>query len=1072
MQRHADSETARQRSSAHQPLGQLRRWARLLLLLGLILPYGPAPRRAAAADPTPVLQSDFEDGTVQGWAPQGGLTLAASSEAAHAGTFSLKATGRTDTWNGPSRDLRATLQKGASYQVSAFVRLLAGQPASTLKATVKRTPSGGSDTYEQVATSTTNGVTDAAWVELTGQYSFATDVDALVLYIESDNATAEFYLDDVTITMLSTPPPDTSGLTSDFETGTAQGWTARGGETVAVTNEAAHGGTFSLKASGRTQTWNGPSRDVLGKLTRGSKYTISVWVRLAPGEPETQLRVSLQRTYQGSTTYETIIPNTAVTADQWVRLETSYSVGNDADALTLYVESASGLAAFYIDDFALTYVPLLPVQTDIPSLKDVLAGTFLIGAAIPPSQTSDIHADLLKKHFNSVTAENAMKWESIEPQEGQYTWADADTIVQFAKANGIQVRGHTLAWHSQTPAWVFQDAGGADLQPSPESKALVLQRLENHIRALAGRYKDDIYAWDVVNEVFEPSEAGCMRQSSWYKLTGLDFIRTAFRVAREVAPGAKLFINDYNTEQPQKRDCMYTLVRDLRAEGVPIDGVGHQMHVNIDNPALPALEAMITKFIDLGVEQHITELDISIYPNSTDRYTSVPQETLVKQGYRYKEIFDLFRRYKSQITSVTVWGVSDDHTWLKSFPITRLDLPLLFDEQLQAKYAYWGVVSPAQLPPLIQKLDSSAGSPAVDGETERLWANLPATTLPPTSTLAASFQTRWDTSQLYVLVEVQDPAADPDDRVELFVDENNAKTSTYQPDDAHYTVRRSGAADAPAVVRALPGGYRIEAALPFKSPAVLKQKIGFDLRVTDASGAQRVISWNDQTNSQNSDTSKFGTLTLIEAVKTTDVLPGTPQVDAQEEGAWKDAAPIVTSTWIQGTSGATATLRLLWDATHLYVLAHVRDPLLSKASSNPWEQDSLELFVDQNNAKSLSYQNDDGQYRVNYANERSFGGAASTERFVTATRVVSDGYLVEAAIRLDAIQPQPDTLIGFDAQVNDDGAGTGTRSSTVTWNDPTGQSYQSAARLGVLRLAAAPVQPPPQFLQYLPVVRR
>ncbi|GAB4213154.1 MAG: endo-1,4-beta-xylanase XynA [Roseiflexaceae bacterium] len=1042
-------------------------WARLILLIGLVLSVGPVARPVVAADPTIILQSDFEDGTTQGWVPQGAITLAASTEAAHGGTFSLKSTGRTQDWNGPSRDLRPLLQKGVTYTISGQVRLVAGQPASTLKATIKRTPTGGSANYEQVATSATDGVTDAAWVELRGQYSFATDVDELVLYVESSDPTSEYYLDDLLITTTTAPPPDQSGLTSDFETGTVEGWIGRGGETVAVTSEAAHGGSYSLKTTGRTQTWNGPSRNILGKLSRGAKYSISVWVMLAPGEPETQLRVSLQRSYQGSTNYDTLIPNTTVTAGQWVKLATTYTMGYDVDDLYLYVESDSGLAAFYIDDFALAYVPQLPVQTDIPALKEVLAGSFLIGAAIPPSQTTTSHADLLKRHFNSITAENAMKWEAIEPQEGQFTWSDADTIVQFANANGIKVRGHTLLWHSQVPAWVFQDAGGNPLQPSPASKALVLQRLENHIRALAGRYKDDIYAWDVVNEVIEPSETGCMRQSPWYTLTGLDFIRTAFRVAREVAPDAKLFINDYNTEQPQKRDCLYNLVRDLRAEGVPIDGVGHQMHVNIDNPPLPALEQMLTKFIDLGIEQQITELDVSVYTNGTDSYTSIPQETLIKQGYRYKELFDLFRRYQSQITSVTLWGVSDDHTWLTSFPINRLDLPLLFDEQLQAKYAYWGIVNPAQLPPLIQRLDVTQGTPAIDGEAERQWETLPATSLPPTSTLSAGFRALWDANHLYVLVDVQDSSADANDSVELFVDENNAKSSTYQEDDAHYTIRRGTANAIPAAVKTLPGGYRVEAAIPLKSAVVLKQRIGFDLRVTDASGAQRVISWNDPTRSQNTDTSKFGTLTLVERVQAADVTPGTPLIDAVEEAAWQEATAISTGVRVQGTSGATATLRLLWDATHLYVLAHVRDPLLSKASSNPWEQDSIELFIDQNNAKTSSYQDDDGQYRVNYANERSFGGGASSERFVSATRVVSDGYVVEAAIKLDAIQAREGSLIGFDAQVNDDGQGNGSRTSVVTWSDPTGQSYQSPARLGVLRLAGAPL-----FNQYLPLVRR
>ncbi|HEU4324296.1 MAG TPA: endo-1,4-beta-xylanase [Roseiflexaceae bacterium] len=1045
----------------------LRRWATLLLLAGLVLSFGPIGRPVAIAAPTVILQSDFEDGTAQGWVPQGAVTLAATTEAAHGGTHSLKTTGRTADWNGPSRDLRLLLQKGVTYVITGYVRLPVGQPASTLKATIKRTPSGGTATYEQVAASATNGVTDAGWVELRGQYAFSTDVDELVLYFESADPTGEFYLDDLMITTTETPPPDQSGLASTFETGTVEGWTARGDDAVAVTTEAAHGGTYSLKSSGRTQTWNGPSRDVLGKLSKGAKYNISVWVKLAAGEPTTELRLSLQRTYQGTTNYDTIVPNTAVTADQWVRLSTDYTMAYDVDALTVYVESASGLASFYIDDFALTFVPLLPVQTDIPSVKDVLADYFPIGAAIPASQTADIHADLLKKHFNSITAENAMKWEAIEPQEGQFTWTEADAIVQFTRDNGMMIRGHTLVWHSQVPAWVFQDASGNPLQPSAESKALVLQRMENHIRALAGRYKDDIYAWDVVNEVIEPSEAGCMRQSPWYTLTGLDFIRTAFRVAREVAPNAKLFINDYNTEQVQKRDCLYNLVRDLRAEGVPIDGVGHQMHINIDNPSLPALENMITKFIDLGVEQHITELDVSIYTNSTDSYTTVPQEIMIKQGYRYKEVFDLLRRYKSEITSVTLWGVSDDHTWLKSFPITRLDLPLLFDEQLQAKHAYWGIVNPSKLPPIIQRLNVTQGTPAIDGAAELLWSGLPTTTLPPTTTLGASFKALWDAGHLYVLADVQDSTVDAGDTVELFIDENNAKTDTYQEDDARYSIPRSGAATIPASVRPLPGGYRVEAAIPLKNAAALKRAVGFDLRVTDASGAQRVISWNDPTRSQNSDTSKFGTLTLVERQQTADVLPGTPQVDAVEEAAWRDAEPIRTGVWVQGTSGATATLKLLWDANHLYVLAHVRDPLLSKSSSNPWEQDSLELFVDQNNAKTSSYQNDDGQYRVNYANERSFGGGASTERFVSATRVVSDGYVVEAAIRLDAIQPQPGALVGFDAQVNDDSTGTGARSSVVTWSDPTGQSYQSASRLGVLRLLAAP-----SFTQYLPMVRR
>ena len=141
---------------------------------------------------------------------------------------------------------------------------------------------------------------------------------------------------------------------------------------------------------------------------------------------------------------------------------------------------------------------------------------------------------------------------------------------------------------------------------------------------------------------------------------------------------------------------------------------------------------------------------------------------------------------------------------------------------------------------------------------------------------------------------------------------------------------------------------------------------------------------------------------------------------------------------------------MLWDDEHLYVLAVVSDSLLSKASTNPWEQDSIEVFVDQNNAKTKSYQSDDGQYRVNFDNEQSFGGSASADALVSAVQIVPGGYIVEVAITLDVIEPERGMVIGFDFQVNDDGLGDGVRSGVVTWNDTTGQAYQNASTFGVL----------------------
>ncbi|MEZ4621072.1 MAG: endo-1,4-beta-xylanase [Caldilineaceae bacterium] len=217
-----------------------------------------------------------------------------------------------------------------------------------------------------------------------------------------------------------------------------------------------------------------------------------------------------------------------------------------------------------------------------------------------------------------------------------------------------------------------------------------------HIRAVVDRYKDVVNVWDVVNEVIDENQPDCLRRSRWYELTGKAYIGTAFHVAHEVAPNAALLINDYSTTNPRKRQCIYDLVQELQADGVPVDGVGMQMHTNIQSPTPQVVETTIRKFAELG-QVHITEFDMSIYTNNTDSYESVPEAVLVRQGERYRELFDIFKRNSDLIGSVTFWGMADDHTWLKTWPTTRLNLPLPFDEQLQPKEAFWGIVDPSRL---------------------------------------------------------------------------------------------------------------------------------------------------------------------------------------------------------------------------------------------------------------------------------------------------------------------------------------------------------------------------------------
>ncbi|GAA2041723.1 endo-1,4-beta-xylanase [Polymorphospora rubra] len=515
-------------------------------------------------------------------------------------------------------------------------------------------------------------------------------------------------------------------LDNTFEDGTSQGWTPRADETVAPSTATAHAGTRSLAVTGRTRSWEGPVRDLLDVVELGTRYTLSVWVRLAAGEPSTQARLSVERRTDGTPTYDQVVGNTAVTAGGWVNLRGQYTLATDVEFLTTYVETASGTAAFHIDDFLLTAEPSLPIQTDIPPVKDVV-DEFPIGAAVGPAQLIGNHAQLLRRHFNSVVAGNAMKWDATQPTEGTFRFTDADRIVAFAQTNNMEVRGHTLVWHQQTPAWVFKDAAGNDMTATPANKALLLSRLEDHIRGVAGHYAGDISAWDVVNEVIDENQSDGMRRSRWFEITGLDYIRTAFRVARQVDPAAKLYINDYNTNVPSKRDKLYNLVAQLKAEGVPVDGVGHQMHVNIDWPSISETEAMLTKFIPLGVDQQITEMDISIYTNNSESFPTPPRDRLLKQAYRYRDLFDLYRRYASEITSVTLWGLADDDTWLDTFPVTRNDAPLLFDERLQAKPAYWGVVDPTKIE------TTPSPTPTTPPPTTPPPTTPPPTTPPPTT---------------------------------------------------------------------------------------------------------------------------------------------------------------------------------------------------------------------------------------------------------------------------------------------------------------------------------------------------
>lgn len=336
-------------------------------------------------------------------------------------------------------------------------------------------------------------------------------------------------------------------------------------------------------------------------------------------------------------------------------------------------------------------------KQDDKGLKDYYKNYFPIGVAVTPAQLKDpAQSALILKNFNSITAENVMKMGPIHPEEDRYNWRDADSIVAFAVANGLKIRGHNLCWHSQAPRWMFRDETGNNV-----TKAVLLDRLKAHIYAVVGRYKGKIYAWDVVNEAISDDPKTLFRNSLWYQICGEDYIAKAFEYAHQADPDAVLFYNDYNTESPEKRERIFQLLKKLKAAGVPVHGVGLQGHWSIAHPSEAFLIAAIDRFASLDLKVQVTELDMSIYTdgniveqagNKESRGFTADREE--KQQAQYTRMFRVFRAKKELITGVTFWNLSDRSSWLDNFPIRgRKNFPLLFDEHLMPKKAYWDVVN-------------------------------------------------------------------------------------------------------------------------------------------------------------------------------------------------------------------------------------------------------------------------------------------------------------------------------------------------------------------------------------------
>jgi len=349
-------------------------------------------------------------------------------------------------------------------------------------------------------------------------------------------------------------------------------------------------------------------------------------------------------------------------------------------------------------------------------LKNAYKNAFLMGSAVNDDIVSgkdQQSQQIVLEHFNTLTLENAMKAEVINPQPGVFNFKLADDYVTFAQKNKMFIIGHTLVWHNQTPAWFFTQENG-----QPNTSEQQIERMRQHIQTVAGRYAGKVHAWDVVNEVI--ADDGSYRPTTWVKGVGSGdaLVKHAFKFASEYAPNTELYYNDFNAWRPTKRDGIVRMVKMLQKAGIRIDGIGIQGHWGLNFPKNTYIEQAIDAYAALGLKVMITELDVDVLPltregqiigtgmlhpqfqleefkNYLDPYAAgLPDDVQQQLSARYAELFKIFYAKREKIARVTLWGVADDMSWKNGYPIAdRTNYPLLWDRNKQAKPAFEAVLN-------------------------------------------------------------------------------------------------------------------------------------------------------------------------------------------------------------------------------------------------------------------------------------------------------------------------------------------------------------------------------------------
>ena len=794
-------------------------------------------------------------------------------------------------------------------------------------------------------------------------------------------------------------------------------------------------------------------------------------------------------------------------AGKWTKFEGTYKIPSGAKKVVIRILEQGDwqepgsciMGKYYVANVSMKKItkPKPEIEENIPdwkaSVTESLGNGSIAGTAIMSSEISDdTLMALVKKHFNAVTFGNELKPDALfnyqigqsvdsttitfqgkelkvpvvnDKQENlDFSRADAmlDKILEWNNANPnnkIRVRGHVLVWHSQTPEWFFHE--DYDVAKPYADKETMNRRLEWFIfsvfdhyfgKAANGKYDGLFYGWDVVNEAVNgntyrddkvisdasdtsTSDTRHGSNSMWWRVyKSNEFIINAFKYANKYAPkDVELYYNDFGETDNTKCEGIVKLINDVKsAEGTRLDALGMQAHYNVDGFSAAQFKSVAKKYAQAAGKVQLTELDFKA-SSTYDGTAATKESEYTKMAYCHKNLYEAIKALKEEgtnVSGITVWGVIEPNSWLHSQSNLgggasgSAQCPLLFDGNYKAKPAYWAYVDATKLQPAIQKVTiTEAKDGNIAGETYTI----------DQGEVQAEFIPVWDADGLTVQVKVKDTTVNDADAVTVYVDPENS-ASDITPDKV--TVARTAAA-------AIAGGYQATVKVSMKNLKVAQQ-ISLDVVVNNDG---KTGSFNDLTGKQESSSKYYAVATMKPGIEK--IPYGTISVDADADAAWGNAVNIPLT--INKGSEASANAKVLWDDDNLYVYATIKDAVLDKTGAQTHEQDSLEVFIDEDNGKTASYGEDDKQYRINYNNEQSFNGKKClAENVKSATKTIDGGYVVEAAFKWTDIKPANGTKIGLEFQIND--AKDGKRIGTLSWYDETGMGWSGSNVYGTVEL--------------------